>query len=182
VQLRTDFAAARQLLKDAGYEGGKGLAPIELLYPNSENHRLIAEAVQEMWRRELGVDVRLVNQELKVTFAARRSRDYQILRANWIADYLDPATFLEVFRSDSGNNYSGWASNEYDTTLFAAARTANPAARFALLQKAETLLLDAAPIIPVYHYTHVFLLHPSVKGWHPTLLDHHPYKHVWLEK
>ncbi len=173
--------AARQLLKDAGFEGGKGLPPIELLYPNSENHRLLAEAVQEMWRRELGIDVRLANQELKVTFASRRTGAFQILRASWIGDYLDPSTFLDVFRSDSGNNFSGWSSPAYDAALFAAARTPDPAARNALFQQAESLLLDAAPIIPIYFYTHVFLIQPSVKGWHPTLLDHHPYKYVWLE-
>jgi oligopeptide transport system substrate-binding protein len=134
-----------------------------------------------MWRRELGGEVRLVNQEQKVAQAARRAGDFQILRSDWIGDYLDPATFLEVFRSDGGNNYTGWADSEYDAALFAAARTVNPAARHALLQKAEAILLEAAPIIPLYHYTHVFLIQPSVKGWHPTLLDHHPYKHVWLE-
>ena len=180
--LPTDFAAARQLLKDAGYDGGRGLAPIELLYNNSESHRVVAEAIQEMWHRELGVDVRLLNQELKATFTARRAGAYQILRSVWIGDYLDPATFLEIFRRDGGNNYTNWASGDYDAALFAAARTADPAARNALFQKAETLLLDAAPIIPIYHYTHVFLIQPSVRGWHPTLLDHHPYKYVWLEE
>ena len=113
--------------------------------------------------------------------AARRAGDFQILRSDWIGDYVDPATFLDIFRSDSGNNYTGWSSPEYDAALFASARTVDPEARLALFQKAEALLVEAAPIIPLYHYTHVFLLQPSVKGWHPTLLDHHPYKHVWLE-
>jgi oligopeptide transport system substrate-binding protein len=177
----TDFAAARALLKEAGYEGGRGLPAIELLYNSSENHRLIAEAIQEMWRRELGVEVQLVNQEFKATLAARRSGDFQILRSNWIADFVDPAAFLDIFRSDNGNNYTRWSSIDYDSTLFAAERATDHAARLALFQKAEALLLDAAPIIPIYHYTHVFLIQPSVKGWHPTLLDHHSYKHVWLE-
>jgi len=177
----TDLPAARQLLKEAGFEGGRGLPPIEVLYNSSENHRVVAEALQEMWRRDLGLEVRLINQELKVVHAARRAGDYQILRSDWIGDYLDPATFLDIFRTDSGNNYTGWSNREYDAALFAAARTPDPAARHALFQKAEALLLEAAPIIPLYHYTHVFLLQPSVQGWHPNLLDHHPYKHVRLE-
>ncbi|MEX2045098.1 MAG: peptide ABC transporter substrate-binding protein, partial [Opitutus sp.] len=177
----SDFAAARQLLKEAGYEGGRGLPAIDLLYNTSENHRLIAEAVQEMWRRELGVGVGLVNQENKVILAARRAGDFQVLRSSWIGDYIDPATFLEVFRGDSGNNYTGWASADYDAALFAAVRTSDPAARHALYQQAESILIEAAPIIPIYYFTHNFLKQPSVKGWHPTLLDHHPYKHVWLE-
>ncbi len=177
-----DLIAARQLLKEAGFDGGKGLPAIDLLYNSSENHRVIAEALQEMWRRDLGVEVRLTNQELKVAHAARRAGDFQIIRSDWVGDYLDPATFLDILRSDSGNNYTGWANPNYDAALFAAARTTDSAARHALFQQAEALLLEAAPIIPLFHYTHIFLLQPSVKGWHPTLLDHHPYKHVWLEK
>jgi oligopeptide transport system substrate-binding protein len=180
-RIPTDFAAARALLKEAGYEGGKGLPSIQLLYNTSENHKIIAEAIQEMWRRELGVTVTLDNQELKVAQSARRAGQFQILRGDWIGDYNDPATFLDVFRSDSGNNYTGWTNPEYDATLFTAARTIDVAQRNALYQKAETLLLDAAPIIPIYHYNHVFLIQPSVKGWHPTSLDHHPLKYVWLE-
>jgi oligopeptide transport system substrate-binding protein len=180
-QVPTDFEAARELLNAAGYPGGKGLPAIELLYNNNESHRLIAEATQEMWRRELGIEVRLVNQELKVTFAARRAGDFQLLRSNWIADYSDPATFLEVFRGDSGNNYTRWSNQAYDAALFAAARATDPAARLELFQRAEAILLEEVPIIPIYHYTHVFLKQPVVKGWHPTLLDLHPYKHVWLE-
>ena len=176
----TDFAGARRLLAEVGYPGGRGLPPFELLFNSSESHQLIAEAVQEMWRRELGVEVRLVNQELKSTQDARRTGNFQILRSVWIGDYVDPASFLGVWTSTSGNNFTGWSSADYDRLMDAAARTADPAARNACFQRAEALLLEAAPIIPIYYYTHVFLLRPSVHGWHPTLLDHHPYQDVWL--
>ncbi len=176
----TDFAEARRLLAAAGYPGGKGLPAFELLFNDSENHRLIAEAVQEMWRRELGVDVRLVNEDLKSVLGARRTGDYQIMRSSWIADYEDPGSFLDVWRSGSGNNYTGWSSPDYDAILFAAERTPDAASRRALLRQAETLLLQAVPIIPIYYYTHVFLKQPSVQGWYPNLLDHHPYKYVRL--
>lgn len=177
-----DLTAARALLTEAGYPGGKGLPSLELLHNTSANNRLIAEAVQEMWRRDLGIDVKLLNQEYKVVLAERRAGRYQILLGDWVGDYLDPTTFLDLWRSDSGNNHTGWSNPEYDALLFAAARTADPAARAAQLQKAEAIVLASAPVIPVYYNTHVFLAQPSVKGWKPTLLDHHPYKHVWLEK
>ncbi|HUJ43735.1 MAG TPA: peptide ABC transporter substrate-binding protein [Opitutaceae bacterium] len=178
----TDFAAARRLLEEAGYPGGRGLPVFELLFNISESHQLIAEAIQEMWRRELGVEVRLVNQELKSTLDARRTGNYQILRSVWIGDYADPASFLGVWASNSGNNYTGWSSPDYDRLLDEAARTADPASRNSILQRAEALLLKAAPLIPIHYYTHVFLIRPSVHGWNPTLLDHHPYKYVWLEE
>lgn len=177
----SDLAEARRLLAEAGYPEGKGLPPFELLFNSSETHRAVAEAVQEMWRRELGITVQLTNQELTSTLDARRTGNYQILRSVWTADYVDPATFLDIWGSASGNNWTGWSSPAYDALLVSAARTADPAARNSLFQQAETLLLDAAPCIPIYHYTHVFLIQPSVRGWHSTLLDHHPYKAVWLE-
>jgi oligopeptide transport system substrate-binding protein len=177
-----DFPAARRLLAEAGFPGGKGLPTIELLYNTSDNHRTLAEAVQEMWRRELGIDVRLVNQEFKVVLSERRAGNYQVLLSDWVGDYLDATSFLDPWRSDSGNNHTGWTDPAYDSLLFAAARAANPVERANQLRSAESLLLSAVPVIPLYYNTHVFLLQPSVKGWHPTLLDHHPYKHVWLEE
>jgi len=174
-------AAAAALLAEAGYPGGRGLPPLDLLFNTSEIHRTIAEAVQEMWRRELGLEVRLTNQELKSTLSARRAGDFQMLRSVWTADYADPTSFLSIFTTAGGNNYTGWADSAYDAALFAAARTSEQVARNTLFNQAERILLDAAPIIPIFHYTHVFLLQPSVRGWNSTVLDHHPYKHVWLE-
>lgn len=179
--VRSDPEAARALLAEAGFPGGKGLPALEILFNTSGNHRLIAEAIQEMWRRELGLDVKMVNQEFKVVLAERRAGRFQILLSDWVGDYLDATTFLDLWRSDSGNNHTGWANPEYDALLFSAARNPDPAARAQQLQRAEALMLNAAPAVPIYFNTHVFLLHPSVKGWNSTLLDHHPYKHVWLE-
>jgi len=85
-------------------------------------------------------------------------------------------------RGDDGNNHTGWTSPEYDAALFAAARNPDPASRFSQLQQAEALMLADAPIVPLYYNTHVYLLQPAVQGWHPTLLDHHPYKHVFLQE
>ena len=178
----SDAPTARKLLAEAGYPDGKGAPPVELLFNTSESHRAVAEAVQEMWRRELGLRVTLLNQENKTLQTARETGDYQLLRSVWIADYADPLSFLEIWTASSGNNYTGWSDATYDQLLYQAARAPDRDARDALLRKAETLLLQQAPFIPIYHYTHVFLIQPSVQGWHPTLLDHHSYKSVWLKE
>ncbi|MEO6992298.1 MAG: peptide ABC transporter substrate-binding protein [Lacunisphaera sp.] len=179
--VKSNYDAARQLLADAGYPGGQGLPELEIMINTSGNHRAIAEAIQEMWRRELGVNVHIINMEQATLLANRRTLNYQILRSDWAADYLDPKTFLDVFRSDSNNNHTGWKNPNYDALLFEADRTADPAARNALMQRAESILLNEAPIIPIYYYTSVRLVDPSVRGWHTTLLDRHPYKNIWLE-
>ena len=177
---RDDAERARRLLAEAGHPGGRGLPTFQLLYNTSEANKEVFEAVQEMWRRELGIAVQLVNEELKSTEEDRRAGSFDLLRSSWIADYVDPSAFLEMWRSDSGNNFTGWSNPDYDALTASAAHNADPAARLALLARAESLLLREAPIIPLYHYTHVYLIRPSVHGWNPTWLDHHPYKAVWL--
>ncbi len=179
--LADDPKAARELLAAAGYPEGKGAPVVELVFNTSESHRAVAEAVQEMWRRELGLNVALVNQEYKTMLNARRAGDYQVLRSVWMADYVDALSFLDIWKSSSGNNYTGWSDATYDQLLYQAARTTDKPARNALLQKAESILLGQSPMIPIYHYSHVFLIRPSVKNWHPTVLDHHPYKAVYLD-
>lgn len=172
---------ARRLLAEAGYPGGKGLRPLQILYNSSDQHRVVFEAVQEMWRRELGVQVELASQEYKLAAQARRTGEYDLIRSTWTADYCDPLTFLDVFTSASGNNYTRWASAEYDRLIAAARSTADPAARSAALAQAEALLLAEAPIIPLYHYTNYYLVHPSVRGWSGNPMDRRPLKQLWLE-
>jgi len=178
----SDPITARALLSEAGYPGGKGLPPFELLINISGNHQMIAEAVQAMWRHELGIDVRIVSMENSAALEQRRTLAYQILRSDWAADYPDPKAFLDIFGSDAESNHTGWKNATYDALLAQADHTADSAARFALLQRAETILLEESPLIPIYHLSTIRLVHPAVKGWYPTLLDHHPYKHVWLEE
>jgi oligopeptide transport system substrate-binding protein len=178
--LRHDLASATRLLAEAGYPGGTGLPVFEVLYNTSENHRRIAEVLQQQWRA-LGVEVRLQNQDFASLLEARRSGDFQILRSSWVADYDDPLSFLTLFTRESANNFTAWSDPEYDRLVFEAARTSEASARHALYAAAETRLLADAPILPLYFNTHVYLIHPSVRGWFPTRLDRHPLKHVSLE-
>jgi oligopeptide transport system substrate-binding protein len=134
-----------------------------------------------MWHRELGLVVRLVNQEKKTVYASRRSGDYQVVLGTWTADYLDATTFLDMWRSDSGNNQTGWSNAAYDALANRADHLADREARAKVLAEAESVVLDAAPIIPIYFNAHVYLIHPAVKGWQPTPMDHTDYRYVSLE-
>jgi oligopeptide transport system substrate-binding protein len=176
-----DVDLARKTLAQAGYPDGRRFPPIEILFNTSENHKLTAEAIQQMWRQNLNVNAMLLNQEEKVYFDSRRQMNYQIYRSTWIGDYVDPNSFLDLWVTNGTNNQTGWSNREYDRLIAEASRTGDRTARYAAFQKAEAILLDEAPILPVYFYTHTFLIRLNVKGWYPTILDHHPYKYVRLE-
>jgi oligopeptide transport system substrate-binding protein len=176
-----DPVEARRLLAEAGFPEGKGFPSIEGIYPTADTARTILEAMQEMWRRELGIEVRVTNLEWKVFLDALSKRDYQIGFMSWIGDYIDPNTFLSVMRSNSGNNRTNWKSAAYDDYLNRADLTTDRAARFALMSEAEKLLTTAQPIVPLWHLNRSYLLHPSVRGFTPNLLDLHSYTHIWLE-
>jgi oligopeptide transport system substrate-binding protein len=172
---------ARALLAEAGYPGGRGFPKAEILFNTSQDHRKIAEAIQEMWKRELGIDVSLTNQEFASYLKATTSLQYQVARRAWIGDYKDPNTFLYCLRSGDGNNRSGWSHAGYDSLIARAGRTLDPQDRMRILAEAEAVALEEMPFMPIYGYLTVEMVAPYVRGWYPTALDMHPLKDIWLD-
>ena len=165
-----DFAAARALLAEAGFPGGRGLPAMALQVLNDDKMPRLGEAIQAMWRRELGVQITIEPYEQKTWLQNQQTLSHTLAIRGWTADYPDPITFLDIFRTGNGGNWSGWGSPAYDALLDQAAQTADPAVRFALLQKAEGLLLAEAPIAPVVFGARTYLINPAVKNWAPAPL------------
>lgn len=176
--VRFDPDRARALLTEAGYPGGEGFPRLQLLYNTQENHKRIAEMVQQMWDRHLGITVDLENQEWKVYLKSQQALSYDISRSGWIGDYLDPMTFLGMWTEGNGNNNTGWADREYDGLLTRARFESDPQARLAILRDAETILLQRGPVLPVYHYARAYLLNPAVEGFRPHPQNLHPIKYI----
>ncbi len=171
---------ARELLAQAGYPNGKNFPKLNILINTSESHRSVAEAIQQMWKEQLNIQVGIENKEWKVYLDSLNRMDYQIARNGWIGAYPDPMAFLGIFTAGNGNNDTHWANPVYDNLLAKAAQEKVPEARLGLLRQAEELLLAEAPIIPIYWYTRVYLLDPSVRGWYPQPQDNHHYKFLDL--
>jgi oligopeptide transport system substrate-binding protein len=178
---RHDFAAARAQLAEAGFPEGRGLPVLPFQVGNDDKGPRIAEAIQAMWLKELGVKVTIEQLEQKTLFQNQQSLTHMVGALGWHADYADPYTFLEIFRGGNGNNWSGWASKDYDALLDEAGRTVDPARRFALLQRAEAILLEEAPLITVVFRARTFALHPAVKNWQPAPLGLNRYQVLRLE-
>ena len=179
---RHDPEEARRLLAEAGYPGGAGWPGLELIYNTSESHRKIAVALQQMWKDALNITVTLSNQEWKVYLDSVSQMNFQVARRGWIGDYVDPNNFLDLYITDGGNNNTGFSDPVYDELILQRApRAATQEARFALFHEAETRLMEQMPILPIYTYASKHLVHPSVKGLPPNLMDFVNVKYIHLE-
>jgi oligopeptide transport system substrate-binding protein len=176
-----DPERARQLLAEAGYPKGKGFPKFTIHFNTLESHRAIAEAIQQMWKEELGIDVTLENQEWKVYLDTQNSMNYDLSRSAWIGDFMDPVTFLSMWTAGNGNNNTHWANAKYDALIEQAARTGEPKTRLDILHRAEELFLSELPVVLVYWYTNTYLLQPSVQNWYPLVLGNHNYKYINLK-
>ena len=181
-RLAPEFAQARGLLAQAGYPEGRGLPTLTLQVRNDAQQPGMAEVLQALWARELGVKLEIRTLEQKTWVQNQQALDYMISGAGWIGDFADPVTFLDLFTSTGGNNWTGWRDATYDDLIARASAETDPAARLELLQQVEARLLSEAPIAPVFFGAHAYLIHPAVRGWEPALLGFHQYKKVFLKK
>ena len=134
-----------------------------------------------MWKRELNIDITISNQEWKVYLNSVSQREFQVARRGWIGDYVDANNFLDLFITDGGNNNTGYANDIYDDIILNLAPKAKTRdERYELFYKAESMMMDEMPIIPIYTYTSKHLIHPSVEGIYPNLMDSLNLKYVTL--
>ncbi|MED3708494.1 peptide ABC transporter substrate-binding protein [Peribacillus frigoritolerans] len=161
---KEDVKEAKKLLKEGlAEEGMKELPEFSILYNTLDSHKKIAEAVQGMWRDNLGVEVTLENAEFQVKLDREKAGDFEISRAGWVGDYVDPMTFM-LWETDGAYNDAGWSNKEYDNLLKEAKSTMDPKERMDALHKAEKVMIDEMPILPVYFYTKPYMVKSNVTG------------------
>lgn len=165
VPLTAQPAQAKQLLQEGmKEEGWKTLPPVTLLYSNNEKNKAVAEALQAMFKQNLGVDVQLQSQETKVFLSNQKAKNYQLSRSSFLPDYNDPYNYLESFQTDHSMNRTGWSNPQYDALVKKAFAEPDETKRLEYLHQAEKILFDEMPIFPLYYYNQVHVQKDYVKN------------------
>ncbi|MEG0434839.1 MAG: oligopeptide ABC transporter substrate-binding protein OppA, partial [Morganella sp. (in: enterobacteria)] len=155
---------ARKLLEEAGYTKDNPLK-FNLLYNTSDLHKKMAIAAASIWKKNIGVDVQLENQEWKTFLDTRHQGTYDIARAGWCADYNEPSSFLNMMLSYSSSNTPHYKNTEFDKLMKQSLQVKTDEERAKIYQQAETVLDNDSAIVPVYYYVSTRLVKPYVGGY-----------------
>lgn len=160
-----DAKEAKKLLeKGMKEEGWDKLPTPKISYNTSEAHASIAQAIQDMWKKNLDVDAKLNNEEWNVFLDSLGESNYQVARMGWVADFNDPINFLEIYESKGGNNYTNWENKEFAKLLKDARKETDDKKRNQLLRDAEEIYMDEMPTAPIYFNTSVYVKADYVKN------------------
>ena len=165
-----DPAKAKQLLKEACFPDGKGLPNIKLLtiaiYADMAN--FIAKQLEESG---IPVQVEVVQKALLLTMTSSSTAAF--FRASWIADYPDAENYLSVFysKNPAPPNYTRYKSAAFDEAFEKAIKEDNDSLRYKLYQRADQVMIDDAPVVPLWYDKVVRLVQPNVKGFPPNPLN-----------
>lgn len=177
-----DIARARELLAEAGFPEGKGFPRLEILYNTDDQHEAVAELARKQWQKALGITVTLQNETWSSYQDRLRMSKFDVGRQAWIGDYIDPNTYIDMYVTDGENNQTGWSNSEYDALVEQAKSVRDPAERLAVLRKAEAILMEEMPIIPIYFYVSRNMVRPYVRGFYNNLQDMHPLHKMWIDR
>ena len=155
---------AKKLLAEAGYTADKPLT-FNLLYNTSDLHKKLAIAVASIWKKNLGANVKLENQEWKTFLDSRHQGTFDVARAGWCADYNEPTSFLNTMLSDSSNNTAHYKSPAFDKIIGDTLQVTDEAKRAELYAQSEQQLDKDSAIVPVYYYVNARLVKPWVGGY-----------------
>ena len=162
---KEDIEEAKKLLEEGmAEEGWSTLPEVTLLYNTDENHKKVAEAAQEMFNQNLGVEIKLANQEWKTYLETTKTHNFQMARMGWIGVFVDPVVNLDYFLGDSPNNRTGWVNEEFDRIMTESKVEQDQEKRYEMLHQAEEILMEDFPMMPIYFYTNTYLMKTNIKG------------------
>jgi oligopeptide transport system substrate-binding protein len=172
---------ARRLLAEAGYPGGAGLPKPEFTVRSAGTDPLVAEALQQVWQKELGVRVDIVQSEPKVVISSLYAHEFQFGISGWFAGIDSPEYVLTLARGDSSANMAAWKDPEFDRAFTAAENAGSREAYVEAMHTMERRIHDDVPYSPITFFNQCQLMHHSLHGWQGNLLQQVDWRALWLD-
>ena len=170
--VKEDAVDAKKLLADAGYPDGKGFPTINFMTNTAQANKDIAQAVQSMWKDNLGINTEVTTYESAVYWNEQEAGGFDIMYDGWTGDYLDPMTFMDLFDKQRQSYQTRWANNEYSQLIAANKVTGDQAIRMENFINAERILMDEMPVIPIYFGVEPYLCKPDLQGVFKNFIGH----------
>ncbi|MFO0791873.1 MAG: peptide ABC transporter substrate-binding protein [Pirellulales bacterium] len=178
---KEDVKEAQRLLAEAGFPDGKGFPSLEILYNTHQAHQTIAQLVRKQWEKNLGITATTRNEEWGSYQSSVRQFEFDAARRAWISDYIDPNSHLDMMLTDGENNNTGWSNAEYDRLITEARGEVDGSKRMQLFHRAERILMDEMPLIPIYYYVDKNMVKSHIRGFYRNPLDEHPFSAISSE-
>lgn len=179
--LDIDIIKARELLTEAGYPNGSGFPKLIYSYSSTLPYKPIAEAIQEMLKENLGIDLEILQVDAKTNFAKMIQGNFQLGRIVWRVECGDVGSLLAFFQSDNTANVTRWQSKEFDQLLMSGSSSLDADAAKVYLQQAEKLLMEESPVIPLVYQPLIYLRKPYILNWTIYGSAYIPYKSVSIQ-
>jgi oligopeptide transport system substrate-binding protein len=177
-----NVAEAQRLLSEAGYPNGQGFPTVQLSFYTDRTVQLVVEALQQMWKQNLNINVSVSNQEWGVYYEGIQNMNYQIGAMGWGGDYLHPMTFLTTMTSNNPTNFTSYKNAQFDALVAQAQTEVDAQKAVTIMQQAEDLAMNDIAILSLYHRSITFMMAPHVKGYHMSPLAMLFFKNAYVEK
>ena len=183
IGLDFDPQKAKTLLEEMGYKTTDTLPKIQIFYNTTADHKMIAENIQSQLKRNLNLNVELNNQEWKTYLQRLKTKDVELFRLGWLADYPDPDNFMNLMASFSDNNHTNWKNQEFDKLIVKAMTTEDGPQRQALYDKAQKILLEEETVVfPIFNTVSHILVSPRIKNYPKNVMSYILFKKIEIKK
>lgn len=159
-----DVEAAQAALAEAGYPNGEGFPTLQLSYYSNDTVKKVVEAMAEMFKTNLNINVEISSNDWAIFYESVQAGDYEVAAMGWSADYLNPMSFLPLFKTGDSTNTAFYSNSKYDDLVNQVMMETDAAAAAELTLKADEIVSEDYACIPLYYKSNNYLMKDYISG------------------